>query len=65
MRSTRRTCAPGRRHGAVDLAGIAAAAPQATWHVVELDHCETDMFEAVEASYHYLVGKGISKGRLS
>ena len=51
--------------GAVDLAGIAAAAPQAAWHVVELDHCETDMFEAVEASYRYLVGKGISRGRLS
>jgi len=49
--------------GAVDLSGIAAAAEQAAWHIVELDHCATDMFEAVEESYRYLVEKGISKGR--
>ena len=49
--------------GAVDLAGIAAAAEHAAWHIVELDRCETDMFEAVEASYRYLVGVGISLGR--
>lgn len=49
--------------GAVDLTGIAAAAEQAAWHIVELDRCETDMFEAVEASYRYLVGEGISRGR--
>ncbi len=49
--------------GAVDLAGIAAAADHAAWHIVELDRCETDMFEAVAESYRYLVGEGISKGR--
>ena len=49
--------------GAVDLAGIAAAADHAAWHIVELDRCETDMFDAVEESYRYLVGEGISKGR--
>ncbi len=50
--------------GAVDLAGIARAAPHAAWHVVELDRCATDMFEAVERSYRYLTSQGISKGRV-
>jgi len=50
--------------GAVDLAGIARAAGDAKWHIVELDRCATDMFEAVERSYRYLTGKGISKGRV-
>lgn len=49
--------------GAVDLAGVAAAAENAAWHIVELDRCATDMFEAVEQSYRYLVGEGISRGR--
>jgi hypothetical protein len=30
---------------------------------VELDRCDTDMFEAVERSYDYLVGNGLSTGR--
>lgn len=51
--------------GAVDLRGIADAAEHAAWHIVELDRCETDMFEAVEQSYRYLVGEGISRGRVS
>jgi len=51
--------------GAVDLRGIAQAATHAAWHIVELDRCETDMFEAVEQSYRYLVGEGISRGRVS
>jgi sugar phosphate isomerase/epimerase len=49
--------------GVVDLVGIATAAKHAAWHIVELDRCETDMFEAVESSYRYLVGEGISQGR--
>jgi sugar phosphate isomerase/epimerase len=49
--------------GAIDLPGIAAAAPEAAWHIVELDRCATDMFEAVEQSYRYMVGQGISRGR--
>jgi sugar phosphate isomerase/epimerase len=49
--------------GAIDLPGIAAAAPEAAWHIVELDRCATDMFEAVEQSYRYMVGEGISRGR--
>ncbi len=32
------------------------------WLVVELDACATDMFEAVEQSYRYLVGNGLARG---
>jgi|tagenome__1003787_1003787.scaffolds.fasta_scaffold20319719_2 sugar phosphate isomerase/epimerase len=49
--------------GVVDIPGVLAAAPTATWHIVELDRCATDMFDAVEASYDYLVGNGLSTGR--
>lgn len=48
--------------GTIDLAAIAAA-DASEWHIVELDRCDTDMFDAVEASYAYLVGQGISLGR--
>lgn len=33
------------------------------WLVVELDHCATDMAEAVKASYAYLTGQGLAAGR--
>jgi sugar phosphate isomerase/epimerase len=49
--------------GAVDIPGVLAAAPDARWHVVELDRCATDMFDAVERSYDYLVRGGYSRGR--
>lgn len=49
--------------GALDLPAIVRSAPYADWHIVELDRCATDMFEAVEASYRYLVGQGLSRGR--
>ena len=49
--------------GAVDVPGVLAASPSARWHIVELDRCETDMFDAVERSYDYLVGSGLSRGR--
>jgi sugar phosphate isomerase/epimerase len=49
--------------GSVDIPAVLAAAPNAAWHVVELDRCDTDMFDAVEASYRYLVGNGLSRGR--
>ena len=48
--------------GCVDLAAAAAASP-APWHIVELDRCDGDMFEAIEKSYAYLTGRGISSGR--
>jgi sugar phosphate isomerase/epimerase len=49
--------------GAIDVPGVLAAAPGAQWHIVELDRCATDMFDAVERSYDYLVGGGYSRGR--
>ena len=48
--------------GAVDIQAVVGAA-DAAWHIVELDRCATDMFEAVEESYRYLVGEGLSRGR--
>ena len=49
--------------GTLDIAGVLGAAPTAAWHIVELDRCATDMFEAVAASYTYLTGSGLSGGR--
>jgi sugar phosphate isomerase/epimerase len=49
--------------GAIDVRGAIEAAPAAQWHIVELDRCDTDMFDAVARSYQYLVGSGLSRGR--
>ncbi len=49
--------------GKVDLDAALAAGGFVEWHVVELDACATDMFEAVEQSQRYLVGRGLSSGR--
>ena len=49
--------------GEIDVSGILGGAPQAAWHIVELDRCDTDMFEAIAASHRYLTGVGLSKGR--
>lgn len=49
--------------GEVDVAAAVAAAPHVEWHVTELDRFDGDMFEAVEDSYRYLVGAGLSRGR--
>jgi sugar phosphate isomerase/epimerase len=35
------------------------------WLIVELDHCATDMMEAVERSYKYLVAGGLARGNKS
>ena len=32
------------------------------WLIVELDACKTDMFEAVEKSYNYLIQNGLARG---
>lgn len=48
--------------GAMDYLPIIPAAAAAEWLIVELDHCATDMLTAVEASYHYLVNKGLGHG---
>ena len=49
--------------GAIDVDGVVAAGTAARWHIIELDRCDTDMFDAVERSYHYLVDHGLSRGR--
>lgn len=49
--------------GKMDIASIVnAGKPYTEWLVVELDACATDMAEAVEKSYSYLVGKGFAHG---
>jgi sugar phosphate isomerase/epimerase len=48
--------------GKLDYARILASG-SARWHVVELDRCATDMFEAIERSHRYLVGRGLARGR--
>ncbi len=48
--------------GVLDVAAIASAS-RASWHVVELDRCATDMFEAVERSYGFLTEAGLARGR--
>lgn len=49
--------------GRMDIPTVLAAVPDAEWHIVELDECAGDMFEAVEASYQYLTDHGLSRGR--
>ncbi len=50
--------------GKVDVKGaISAADPNVLeWLIVELDHCATDMWEAVEQSYSYLISSGLAAG---
>jgi sugar phosphate isomerase/epimerase len=49
--------------GKVDIAAAVAAAPQADWHVTELDEYDGDPLDAIERSYRYLVAAGLSHGR--
>jgi sugar phosphate isomerase/epimerase len=49
--------------GSMDIAAILRSASGAQWHIVELDRCATDMFTAVEDSYRFLTGAGLSRGR--
>ena len=49
--------------GVIGVPAVLEASPSARWHIVELDRCATDMFDAVERSYDYLVGGGFSRGR--
>lgn len=48
--------------GKVDVHGAIRAATSTEWHIVELDHCATDMLEAVHQSYAYLTREGLSTG---
>lgn len=47
--------------GRVDVAACARAARHADWHIVELDDCATDMFEALEKSARHLEASGLSR----
>ena len=49
--------------GLIDIPAAIEAAEYAEWLIVELDRCATDMLEAVEASYNYLINKGLGHGR--
>jgi sugar phosphate isomerase/epimerase len=52
--------------GKVDVPAILKAAEgSAEWLIVELDACATDMLEAVERSYNYLVGQRATRARQS
>jgi len=50
--------------GKVDLVD-AIHAGDPNWLIIELDECATDMMEAVEQSYRYLVGNGLAAGNKS
>lgn len=41
---------------------VEASKGTAEWLIVELDRCATDMMEAVEKSYSYLVGEELARG---
>ena len=51
--------------GKMDIPAVIQAADPSVleWLIVELDACDTDMFEAVAASYRYLTANGLAKGR--
>jgi sugar phosphate isomerase/epimerase len=50
--------------GAMDIHAVIKAGEDTTeWLIVELDSCATDMMEAVERSYQYLVKEGLGHGR--
>ena len=49
--------------GSVDLERCVREAVHADWHIVELDDCATDMFEALEKSLDYIVDRGWSLRR--
>jgi sugar phosphate isomerase/epimerase len=50
--------------GVMDFDAIMqAAGSHPEWLVVELDSCATDMMEAVEKSYRYLIAKGFARGK--
>ncbi|MCU1524418.1 MAG: Sugar phosphate isomerase/epimerase [Microbacteriaceae bacterium] len=48
--------------GAMDWDAALTANPALEWHLLELERLNVDTFEAVERSYDYLVGRGLSRG---
>jgi len=51
--------------GSVDVPAVLQANGAVRWHIVELDRCTTDMYEAVEKSHQYLMELGLSAPRSS
>jgi sugar phosphate isomerase/epimerase len=51
--------------GALDIPAVLRANPAVEWHLVELDQCATDMWEAVAESRRYLAGLGLTADRSS
>ncbi len=49
--------------GTLDIVGTLTAPSSINWHIVELDRCDTDMFEAIHGSYRFLTSSGLSVGR--
>jgi sugar phosphate isomerase/epimerase len=50
--------------GKVAVEAALRANPAVDWHIVELDSCATDMWQAIGESYRYLVGHGLSRGTI-
>lgn len=48
--------------GIMDWRTIIPAGSAAEWLIVELDRCATDMLEAVENSYNFLIQEGFARG---
>lgn len=49
--------------GEVDMPAVLGANDAVEWHIVELDRCDSDMWQAVERSYEYLTSNGLSEGK--
>lgn len=46
--------------GGVDIEACVLAAGHAEWHIVELDECAGDMFDALAASRQFLIERGLT-----
>jgi sugar phosphate isomerase/epimerase len=51
--------------GQIDWHGALTAPSGLRWHIVELERLDVDTFDALERSYRYLVGAGLSRGSIA
>jgi sugar phosphate isomerase/epimerase len=51
--------------GKLDIPAVLQANSTVAWHIVELDRYDGDIIDALKDSYAYLVGNGLSAGRLA
>ena len=51
--------------GKIDWVRVLTAPSGLRWHIVELEQLDMDTFEALERSYAYLVGRGLSSGSVA